>query len=478
MAEWVARRAVCPKEAGISVCDDILVSMSRTFKTVDYAQALELTVRLGDCLPSDHLARFVVDNVAQLDLSALYAQYGPRGGEPYAPEVLLGLLLYGYATGVFSSRKIERATYEAVPFRFIAGNLHPDHDTLATFRRTFLPELKGLFVQVLLLAQEAGALKLGTISLDGTKVHADASKRKAVSYQRLLELETQIRSEVEELFVLSEQSEQPEISDGLVVREEIGRREDRLARLAEAKVVLEARAQERAAAEQAEYEAKLAQREERERTTGRRPGGRPPTPPVPGARSGDQYNFTDPESRIMKSSTHAGFEQDYNAQVAVDQGSLLIVGWALSNHPNDSQEAEPTLAAIPSMIGIPEAAALDAGYFSPATLAACAKRGIEPYIATGRDPHHPSWQQRFAPLPDPPSEDASAQVKMAYKLRTALGKAIYGARKCTVEPVIGIIKEVLGFRQFSLRGTAAAAGEWCLVCLAFNLKRFHTLSWA
>ena len=478
MAEWVARRAVCPKEAGISVCDDILVSMSRTFKTVDYAQALELTVRLGDCLPSDHLARFVVDNVAQLDLSALYAQYGPRGGEPYAPEVLLGLLLYGYATGVFSSRKIERATYEAVPFRFIAGNLHPDHDTLATFRRTFLPELKGLFVQVLLLAQEAGALKLGTISLDGTKVHADASKRKAVSYQRLLELETQLRSEVEELFVLSEQSEQPEISDGLVVREEIGRREDRLARLAEAKVVLEARAQERAAAEQAEYEAKLAQREERERTTGRRPGGRPPTPPVPGARSGDQYNFTDPESRIMKSSTHAGFEQDYNAQVAVDQGSLLIVGWALSNHPNDSQEAEPTLAAIPSMIGIPEAAALDAGYFSPATLAACAKRGIEPYIATGRDPHHPSWQQRFAPLPDPPSEDASAQVKMAYKLRTALGKAIYGARKCTVEPVIGIIKEVLGFRQFSLRGTAAAAGEWCLVCLAFNLKRFHTLSWA
>ncbi len=459
-------------------CDDILASMKRRFKKVDYEQALDLTVRLGDCLPPDHLARFVVDSVAQLDLSGLYAQYGPRGGEPYAPEVLLGLLLYGYATGVFSSRKIERATYEAVPFRFIAGNLHPDHDTLATFRRTFLPELKDLFVQVLLLAQKAGVLKLGTISLDGTKVHADASKRKAVSYQRLLELETRLRSEVEELFALSEQSEQPEVPDGLVVREEIGRREDRLARLAEAKAVLEARAEERAAAEQAEYEAKLAQREERERATGRRPGGRPPTPPVPGARSGDQYNFTDPESRIMKSSTHAGFEQDYNAQVAVDQGSLLIVGWALSNHPNDSQEAEPTLAAIPSTIGTPEAAALDAGYFGPATLAACAKRGIEPYIATGRDPHHPSWQQRFAPLPDPPSEDASAQVKMAYKLRTALGKAIYGARKCTVEPVIGIIKEVLGFRQFSLRGTAAAAGEWCLVCLAFNLKRFHALSGA
>ena len=460
------------------VSHDILVIMSRTFKKVDYDQALDLTVRLGDCLPPDHLARFVVDSVAQLDLAALYAHYGPRGGEPYAPEVLLGLLLYGYATGVFSSRKIERATYEAVPFRFIAGNLHPDHDTLATFRRTFLPELKDLFVQVLLLAQEAGVLKLGTISLDGTKVHADASKRNAVSYKRLRELEAQLRTEVEELFALGEQSEQPEVPDGLVVREEIGRREDRLVRLAEAKAVLEARAEERAAAEQAEYEAKLAQRVERERTTGRRPGGRPPTPPVPGPRDGDQYNFTDPESRIMKNPTNAGFEQDYNAQVAVDQGSLLIVGWALSNHPNDSQEAEPTLAAIPSAIGTPEAAALDAGYFGPATLQACAKRGIEPYIATGRDPHHPSWQQRFAPLPDPPPEDASSQVKMAYKLKTALGKAIYGVRKCTVEPVIGIIKEALGFRQFSLRGVQAAAGERGLVCLAFNLKRFHTLSQA
>jgi hypothetical protein len=185
---------------------------------------------------------------------------------------------------------------------------------------------------------------------------------------------------------------------------------DLTVRLAKAKAVLEARAEERAAVEQAEYEAKLALREERERTTGRKSGGRPPIPPVPGVRSSDQYNFTDPESRIMKSSTHAGFEQDYNAQVAVDQESLLIVGWSLSNHPNDSQEAEPTLVAIPSTIGIPKAAALDAGYFGPATLAACAKRGIEPYIATGRDPHHPSWQQRFAPLPDPPSKDVSAQI--------------------------------------------------------------------
>ncbi len=393
------------------------------FKTVDYEQALELTVRLGDCLPPEHLARFVVDSVALLDLSALYAHYGSRGGEPYAPEVLLGLLFYGYATGVFSSRKIERATYEAVPFRFIAGNLHPDHETLATFRRTFLPELKDLFVQVLLLAQEAGVLTLGTISLDGTKIHADASKRKAVSYKRLRELETQVQAEVEELFALGEQSEQPEVPDGLVVRDEIARRQDRLARLAEAKAVLEARAQERAAAEQADYEARMAQRAERERATGRRSGGRPPTRPSPGARSGDQYNFTDPESRIMKNPTNAGFEQDYNAQVAVDQGSLLIVGNALSNHPNDSQEAEPTLEAIPSAIGTPEAAALDAGYFGPATVTACAKRGIEPYIATGRDPHHLRGPQRFAPLPDPPPEDASSEAQDGLQAQDRVGQS-------------------------------------------------------
>src|SRR6266487_5778109 len=239
--------------------------MKRTFKIVNYDQALDLTVRLGDCLPPDHLAHFVVDSVALLDLSALYARYGPRGGEPYARSACC----WAYCSmamlqecGV--SRKIERATYEVVPFRFIAGNLHPVHDTLATFRRTFLQELKELFVQVLLLAQEAGVLKLGTISLDGTKIHADASKRKAISYKRLLELEAQLRTEVEELFILSEQSDQREVPDGLVVSEEIARREDRLTRLTEAKAVLEARAQERMAAEQAEYEEKMAQRAARE----------------------------------------------------------------------------------------------------------------------------------------------------------------------------------------------------------------------
>jgi transposase len=449
--------------------------MKRTFKTADYDATLDVTVRLGDCLPPDHLARFVVDTIAHLDLSALYARYGARGGQPYAPEILLALLFYGYATGVFSSRKIERATYETVPFRFIAGNLHPDHDTLATFRKTFLPELKDLFVQVLLLAQVAGVLKLGNISLDGTKIHADAKKSKAVSYKHLLALEAHLQAEVEELFALSERVDQGEMPDGLVVSDEIAIRQARLARLAEAKAVLSARASERTASEQAEYAAKVQERAEKARQTGRTPRGRVPKPPTPGVRDKDQYNFTDPESRIMKHSSTEGFEQDYNAQIAVDQASLLIVGESLSNHPTDQREVEPTLDAIAPDLGIPTAAALDTGYFSEANIDVFERRGIEGHIATGRDPHHPSWWERFAPLPAPPSEDASPKVKMAYKLKTVLGKAIYRLRKCTVEPVIGIIKEVLGFRQFSLRGEQAAAGEWCLVCLAFNLKRLHSL---
>jgi len=450
--------------------------MDRTYKTVDYQAALDMTVRLGDCLPPDHLARFVVDAVAQLDLSPIYARYGSRGGEPYAPEILIGLIFYGYATGVFSSRKIERATYESAPLRFIAGNLHPDHDTLASFRKTFLSELKALFVEILLLAQMVGVLQLGRISLDGSKLHADASKANAVSYKRLLEIKAKLEAEVAELLALGEQADRGQLPDGLVVSDEVALRQTRLARLAEAKAVIEARAKERNAVEQAEYAAKMREREEKARRSGRKPRGRGPKPPTPGPRAKDQYNFSDPDSRIMKNSKDQGFDQHYNVQVAVSHESLLIVGESLSNHPNDQAEAEPTVDSIPTELGKPNAAALDNGYFSQANIEALASRGIEPYIATGRDSHNQSWRERFAAEPLPPPEDASAKVKMAYKLKTEIGKAIYAARKSTVEPVIGIIKEVLGFRQFSLRGELAAAGEWCLVCLSFNLKRLHSLT--
>ena len=451
--------------------------MTRKFRTADYEATLKLTVTLREALPPNHLARFVVDVIAQLDLSHIYARYAPVGGEAVAPEILLGLLFYGYATGMFSSRKIEKATHESLPFRFVAGGWHPDHDTIAHFRKTFLPELQELFVQIVLLAQVARVLKLGNISLDGSKLHADASKSQAVSYKRLVELEAHLRQEVSELLTLGEQADQGDLSlpAELILEDEIALRQERLENLAKAKAVLEARAQERYAMEQAAYDAKLREREEKARKTKRKPRGRKPKPPQPGPQDKDQYNFTDPDSRIMKNSTDDGFDQHYNVQVATDQASLLIVASSLSNHPNDKREAEPTLAALSPQLGKPQAAALDNGFFSPATIEACEKRDIEPYIATGREAHHRSWRSFFDQRPEPPSADASVKVKMAYKLQTAIGQVIYRLRKCTVEPVIGIIKEVLGFRQFSLRGLPAAAGEWCLVCLAFNLKRLHVL---
>ena len=452
--------------------------MTRPFKTPDYEATLNSTITLREALPLNHLARFVVDVISQLDLSTIYARYAAVGGVAIAPEILLGLLFYGYATGVFSSRKLERATYESIPFRLVASGLHPDHDTIANFRKTFLPELQELFVQILLLAQAAKVFQLGNISLDGSKIHADASKHHAVSYKRLLALETQMRQQVSELFALGEQAEQGELTlpAGFSVEAEIAFRQERLANLATAKAVLAARAQARDAAEKAAYDAKVRAREEKARQHKRPPRGRAPKPPEPGPRDQDQYNFTDPDSRIMKNSTDAGFDQHYNVQAAVDQASLFIVATTVSNHPNDQQEVEPTLSAISPRVGQPMAAALDNGYWSPANVKVLEDHGIEPYIATGREAHQHSWQSWFAEQPAPPPAEANPRVQMAYKLQTELGHAIYRLRKMTVEPVIGLIKEVLGFRQFSLRGLAAAAGEWCLVCLAFNLKRLHSLT--
>jgi hypothetical protein len=359
-----------------------------------------------------------------------------------------------------------------VPFIYIAGGKHPDHDTINTFRSNFLEEVKELFVQVLLMAQAMNVLQLGNISLDGSKIHADASKSQAVSYGRLLELESRLRQEVAELFVLAAQAESVQ---GFDASAEIDRRQEHLVGLAEAKAVLEMRAQARYAQELAEHEAKLKERTEKAERTGKQPPGPPPQAPTPGARDKDQYNFTDPDSRIMKNGNKGGFEQCYNGQVAVDQKSLLIVAAILSNHPNDQQEALPTVDAIAPVVGVPAAVALDAGYFSQTNVDGLQERHIDPYIATGREPHHVTWQSLLEPLPDLPSPDAPLALHMAYKLRTEIGQLIYGLRKCTVEPVIGIIKEVLGFRQFSLRGLDKAAGEWSLVCLAFNFKRLHSI---
>ena len=279
--------------------------MARQFVTVNYEDSLKQTLTIEECLPPDHLARFIVGIIAMLDLGAIYARYAEVGGAAFAPELLLGLLFYGYATGVFSSRKLEKATYESMPFRFMAGGLHPDHDTLAHFRKTFLPQIGELFVQVLLAAADLGVLQVGhiNVSFDGSKIHADASKSHAVSHDRLLELETQLRREVAELLALGAQADQTALPEGLDIANEVALRQQRLGNLAEAKRVLAVRAQERYAAEQAEYEAKLLARQVKTQATGRKPGGRPPVPPTPGIRPDDQYNFTDPDSRITPAPT-------------------------------------------------------------------------------------------------------------------------------------------------------------------------------
>jgi hypothetical protein len=352
--------------------------------------------------------------------------------------------------------------------------MQPDHDTINQFRKDNLEELKGLFVQVLMLAHMMGYVKLGNISIDGSKIHADASKSKAVSFARLEQMEKRLQQEMEELFALAEEAESvgPE---GFDIENEIEIRRKKMTSLAEAKAVLEERARQRYAEEQAEYERKMAARKEKEERTGKKIGGRPPQKPESGPGDKDQYNFTDPASRMMKNGNNKGFEQSYNGQAAVEHESRLIVGNTLSNHPNDKREGVPTVQAIPTQLGKPDAAAMDNGYFGPKPIQAFEAMDINPHIAVGRDAHHFDLPSLLQGEPEPPPEDADHIVKMAYKLSTEAGKAIYRLRKSTVEPVFGIIKEVMGFRQFSLRGLTAVAGEWNLVCLSYNLKRLHVL---
>ncbi len=449
--------------------------MARIFYRADYDAALEQTVTVREVLPEGHLARFLMQEIAAWDLTPLYARYASHGGPPYAPELLLALILYGYMTGIASSRKVERATHESIPFRFLAGGYHPDHATLAAFRTQALPQVAGLVAQCLLRARQAGLLHLGAISQDGTKLQADASKHAAVSYKRCVELQALLQAEIAEIEALAAQADAGTFPDGLDLAAELDRRLTRLTDLHHAQQVLDQRAAERDVEEQAAYQAKLDARAARETTTGKKPRGKPPAPPTPGARPTDQYNFTDPESRIMKDGATGAFIQGYNAQVAVTQDTRLVVAYTLSNHPNDQHEAIPTVDAIPAGLGTPDASALDTGYCSAANIAAFEARGITPYIATGKTPHHTPWRDLVAALPDPPPADATPTVQMAYRLRTEIGHAIYRLRKCTVEPIIGIIKDTLGFRQFSLRGAARAAAEWGLVCLAYDLVRLHRL---
>ena len=449
------------------------------FRQVDRETGFLLPPSVDEWLPDRHLARFVVEIIDRLDLSAMVKAYRGSGSASYHPSVLLGLLVYGYATGVFSSRQLERATYDSVAFRFVAANDHPDHDTIATFRRRFLKQIEGLFVEVLVLAREAGVLKLGTVALDGTKVHANASRHSALSWEHANRIEAQLKAEVAELMALAEAADTADVPDGMSVPEELARREERLARIAEAKAKIEARAKARFEREQAEHQAKMRAREEKTKRTGKKPGGKPPAPPVAGPGPKDQVNLTDEDSRIMPVAG-GGFEQAYNAQATVASESMLVVTSDVVQAANDKQQIAPTLdklGQLPEALGNVDTLLADSGYFSEANVDACADAKVAPLIAAGRERHHRSWRERFGEAPPPPADPTPVQA-MIHRLATPEGRQAYALRKQTPEPVFGIIKSVMGFRQFSLRGLDKVKGEWSLVTMAWNIKRMFALSQA
>ena len=456
--------------------------MADRFIAIDRATPYLLPPSVDEWVEAKHLARFVVDVVDQLDLSALAGRYTGRGKQAYHPSLLVAVLFYGYATGVYSSRALERASYDSVAMRFICANLHPDHDTLAEFRKSFLKELSALFVQILGVAQQLGMLKVGKVALDGTKIKANASAHKALSWKHALKLETQLKAEVVELLRLAEAADASDLPDGLDIPAELARREDRLKGIAAAQAEIQRRAEVRAAGERAEYEAKQAARKAKAERTGRKPGGREPSPPQGGPADQDQVNLTDAESRILPA-PGGGFVQGYNAQAAVDIDSRLIVARHVTQAANDKKELIPALEqlrALPKTLGQVTDVVADNGYLSGANVVACAEPAagqapITPSIALSRESHHLSLLQRFAnPTPVPP-EDADAMTRMAWRLQTPEGKALYALRKQVPEPVFGIIKQAMRFRQFLLRGKHKVGGEWDLVCMAYNLKRMHLM---
>ena len=447
------------------------------FRPINRDTGFLLPPSVDEWLPQRHLARFVVEVVDGLDLSELVKAYRGSGIASYHPAMLLGLLVYGYATKTFSSRALERATYDSVAFRFIAGNEHPDHDTIAAFRKRFLGQIAGLFVEVLKLARTMGMLKVGTVALDGTKILANASRHSALSYGHAKKIEKQLKKEVQQLLKLAERADAQDIPDGMSIPEELERREVRLAAIAEAKAKIEARADERLQRDEVEHQAKLAARAEQEKQTGKKPRGRPPEPPTGGVREKDQLNLTDEDSRIMKVAG-GGFDQCYNAQALVATGSMLIVANEVTQAANDKEQLAPMiekLKALPQELGRPQRILADSGYLSEANVESCAAAKLEPLIAMGRCRHHVSWKKRFAAAPKVPPDSATAMHKMAHRLKTPRGRKLYALRKQTPEPVFGIIKSVMGYRQAMLRGLENVKGEWNLVTMSWNIKRMFAM---
>ena len=461
--------------------------MGKSFRADELNQSLLFPPSLHDWLPENHLARFLADVVNALDLDAIdwsYSEKDGRGLSAYAPAMMVRVLLYGYATGVYSSRKIQAKTYDDVGFRLLSADEHPDHSTLAEFCKRHLTALAGLFMQALQLCAKAGLVKLGHVAIDGSKIKANASKHKAMSYGRMSETEQRLKQEVEALLQQAEQTDAAEDAKygkgkrGDELPEELARRESRLKKIQQAKAELEKEAEEKAEQERAEAEAKLAARKEKEEKTGKKQGGREPRIPAsepihPDAKA--QRNFTDPESRILPDGANKGsFLQGYNAQAAVDSTAQVIVAAEITQQANDSRQLVPMLELVEANMGRkPDAVSADAGYWSEATATDQSVAGIDLHIATGRIKHGETIAMENGPPPD----SATPRQAMQHKLRTEAGRSIYKMRKAIVEPVFGQIKEQRGFRRFSLRGLQNVRSEWKLVCATANLLKLFRAGW-
>src|ERR1700687_5852858 len=447
--------------------------MSDNFVSYDRDTLWLMPPSVQDWVPQGHLARFVVDIVAQRDLRAMRESYEGRGSAAYHPEMLVALLFYAYATGIRASRKIEAATYDSVAFRYIAANTHPDHDTIAAFRLRFLPQLKSLFDQILIMAKDMRCREVAKTSLDGTKIKANASKHRALSLKRIDRERARLRRIVDRMFELAEEADRADEGAGMDLPAELQSREGRLKAIAEAKERIKAREAEQQTQDERDWEEIMADRQRIKAINGRKLDSRPPPHPKKGDRSDPQLNLTDDESRIMPSPD--GFIQGYNAQVAVDCESMLILAGDVSQRPTDRRLLKPMLQELNRLpIGAPDALLADAGYFSELNVELCVEAGLTPYIPAKRDRHH--WGLRHWKVPKAPGPRASALKKMLYRLRTPEGREIYALRKQTVEPVIGNLKRAMNFRQFLLRGQEKAKGEWMLACTAWNIRHLHSLT--
>jgi transposase len=434
---------------------------------------------MRDWLPENHMVHFVVEAVESLDLQEFQLNQRGTGSRQYPPSMMLALLIYCYATGRFSSRAIEAASHFDVAVRYICGGEHhPDHSVICAFRTGNKDLFSECFVKVLGIAQESGALKLGTVSVDGTKIKADASKHAAVSYKKAGEMIAELECEVEQLVGKAEDADSTPLNDGLSLPEEISRRKERIETLKAARELIEERYEAARQEKAAEYEQTLADRAERE-SNGDSLRGPKPKPPAAEPPDKAQVNFSDPDSRIMKAGTGNHFEQAYNAQAVVDaDGSYLIVGAHVSINANDKCELAPGLASIPEQLGVPDAVLADAGFYGEESLQEIEDNdGPTLYVPPKRGSHRVRVSDLEAHAdPAPPPVEAPYRDRMAHRLKTAAGKEKYSVRKHTVEPVFGIIKEVLGFRQFSLRGHPKVELEWLLVCLSWNMKRLHKVT--